>query len=81
MKKYSKIGMNSGIDSHGQSIRLAVTTREEAIKRNEQLRELGIAAEHPVKADGQLMPLVYRDRQGRKDALKAFGFDPEDANS
>jgi hypothetical protein len=74
-KPYSKI--RPGI-SHGESIRLAVASKEEAIKRNEELKSLGIAAEHPVRADGQLMPLVYRDRQARVEVAKAFGLPLED---
>lgn len=79
-KKYSKIGMNSGIDSHGQSIRLGVASKAEAIKRNEQLRELGIAAEHPVRSDGEIMPLVYRDKKAREEAHRVFfpDRDPKD---
>lgn len=79
--KYSKIGMNSGFNSHGQSIRLAVTSRKEAIRKNEILRAMGIAAEHVVKNDGDLMPLVYHTPRGRKEALRAHGFDPHEANA
>jgi hypothetical protein len=74
-KPYSHI--KQGI-SHGQSIRLAVANKEQAIQRNEELKALGIAAEHPIRADGQLMPLVYRDRSARKKVAEAFDLPLED---
>ena len=64
---------------HSESLGLAVTSREEAIKRNEQLAREGIAAEYRVGKDGDLMPLQFRDRNGRKEAHKSFGVFDRDA--
>lgn len=77
-KPYSKI--RHGIE-HGRSIKLAVATKADAIRRNEELRAAGVDARHEVLPDGQLSPLIYGSRKGRKDALRAMGFDPEDANA
>lgn len=76
--KYSKIGVNSGINGHGQSIRLALTSRDAAIQQNQVLKEMGIAAEYPVRKDGELMPLVYRDRSARKRVADALDLPPGD---
>jgi hypothetical protein len=77
-KPYSKI--RPGIE-HGRSIRLAVSTKADAIRRNEELRAAGVDAHHDVLPDGQLSPLIYGSRGGRKGALRAMGFDPEEANA
>jgi hypothetical protein len=64
---------------HSQSMGLAVTSKEEALRRNEELRQAGIAAEHPIREDGQIMPLEFRDREGRRRAHEAFGVGDFDA--
>jgi hypothetical protein len=64
---------------HSSSMALAVATKEEALRRNEQFREQGIAAEHPIREDGQVMPLEFRDRNGRKQAYRALGVFDQDA--
>jgi hypothetical protein len=77
-KPYSHI--RPGIE-HGRSMRFAVASKDAAIKRNEELREMGIDARHDVLPDGQLSMLIYGSRKGRKDALRSFGIDPEDDNA
>ncbi len=63
---------------HSSSMALAVATREEALRRNEQFREQGIAAEHPIREDGTIMPLEFGDRNARKEAYRALGiYDPD----
>jgi hypothetical protein len=74
---YSKI--RPGIE-HGRSMSFAVANSEEAKKRNQEFKEMGIAAHYEIKPNGQIAPLVYESRQGRRDAVKAMGFDPEDHN-
>lgn len=52
---------------------LAVTSKEEAIKRNEYFRAHGIAAEQEVRGDGERMALIYRTPKGEEQANAALG--------
>lgn len=58
---------------HSQSIGLAVSDPKLAQERNEFFRQHGIAAEHPIGKAGELMPLEFRDRNGRREAHRMLG--------
>lgn len=64
---------------HSQSIGLAVSDVEQARERNEFFRQQGIAAEHPIGKNGELMPLQFRDRNGRREAHRALEVFDRDA--
>lgn len=74
MAKRSKLEERRRAGEFGRSnVSLAVTSREEAIKRNEFFRQHGIAAEQEVKADGEPMALIYRTARGEEEANRALG--------
>lgn len=64
---------------HSQSIGLAVSDPKLAQERNEFFRQHGIAAEHPIGKAGELMPLEFRDRNGRAQAHEALRVFDRDA--
>lgn len=59
---------------------LATTSRDHALKVNEDFRKAGIAAEYEIKRDGEKAALIFRDRNGRKLAHEHLGVFDRDAS-
>ncbi len=77
MKREGMLPKSSNI--HSQSVGLAVSDVQQAHERNEFFRQNGIAAEHPIGKNGEIMPLQFRDRNGRREAHRILGVHDRDA--